>query len=142
MEPARVGNTVKIHYTCMLDNGMVIDSSKERDPLEFTIGSGQVISGCENAVVGMSVGDTKTVKIPASEAYGEYRQELVINIERSQFPQDIDPVEGLSLHLKSPDGHVFNAVITRVEGNSVTLDANHPLAGKDLTFEIELVEIL
>ncbi len=142
MEPAKIGNTVRIHYTCMLDDGVVIDSSRERDPLEFTIGSGQVISGCEKAVVGMNVGDIKTIRIPASEAYGDYREDLVINLDKSQFPEDIEPVEGLHLHLRSPDGHILNAVITRVDDNSVTLDANHPLAGKDLTFEIELIEII
>ena len=142
MKSAGSGNTVKVHYTGTLEDENVFDSSRERDPLEFIIGDGQMIPGFENAVTGMSVGDTKTVKIPANEAYGVHREELVVKIDRAQFPDNIVPIAGLQLSLKSPDGKIVNAVITSVEGDSVSLDANHPLAGKDLTFDIELMEIL
>lgn len=142
MKSANVGNTVKVHYTGKLDDGMVFDSSKERDPLEFTIGSGQLISGFEQAILGMFEGDKKSVKIPANEAYGDHKSELIINVDKSMFPENIDPQEGLQISLKSPNGALVNATITSVEDESVTLDANHPLAGKDLNFDIELVEIV
>lgn len=142
MKSAGSGDTVRVHYTGTLDDGSVFDSSKDRDPLEFIIGDGQMIQGFEKAVTGMNVGDTKTVKIAANEAYGAHREELVIKLSRAQFPDNIVPVAGLQLSLKSPEGQIVNAVITSVDGDSVLLDANHPLAGKDLTFDIEIMEIL
>ncbi len=142
MKSAGDGNTVKVHYTGTLDNGNVFDSSREGEPLEFTIGSGQLIKGFEDTVMGMTAGDAKTVKIPAAEAYGDYKDELIITINKDQFPENISPDEGLQLDLKSPDGNVLNAVVTTVGEDSVTLDANHPLAGQDLTFNIELLEIV
>ncbi len=142
MQSAQVGSTVKVHYTGKLDDGIVFDSSRERDPLDFTIGNGQLIGGFEEAVVGMSVGDMKTIIIPTAKAYGVHKSDLVVNINRAQFPDNIDPKEGLQLNLKSPDGAVLNAIITSVGEDSVTLDANHPLAGKDLTFDLELVEMI
>jgi len=142
MRSAGSGNTVKVHYTGTLDDGNVFDSSRDHDPLEFVIGDGQMIPGFEKAVTGMNVGDTKIVKITASEAYGAHRDELVIKINRSHFPDNIVPIAGLQLSLKSPEDSIVNAVITSVEGDAVLLDANHPLAGKDLTFEIELMEII
>jgi peptidylprolyl isomerase len=141
MKSAGSGDTVRVHYTGTLDDGSVFDSSKDRDPLEFIIGDGQMIPGFEKAVTGMNVGDTKTVKIAANEAYGAHREELVIKLSRAQFPDNIVPVAGLQLSLKSPEGQIVNAVITSVDGDYVLLDANHPLAGKDLTFDIELMEI-
>lgn len=142
MKSAESGSTVIVHYTGTLDDGIVFDSSREREPLEFTIGNGQLIRGFEDAVTGMTVGDVKTVKISASEAYGERRNELVITISKQQFPEHISPAEGLQLSLKSPDGSILNAIITMVAEDSVTLDANHPLAGQDLNFNIELMEIV
>lgn len=142
MKSAESGSTVIVHYTGTLDDGNVFDSSREREPLEFTIGNGQLIRGFEDAVTGMTVGDVKTVKISASEAYGERRNELVITIGKEQFPEHISPAEGLQLSLKSPDGSILNAIITMVAEDSVTLDANHPLAGQDLNFNIELMEIV
>jgi peptidylprolyl isomerase len=141
MSSAGSGSTVKVHYTGTLEDGNVFDSSRDRDPIEFIIGDGQMIPGFEKAVTGMKVGDAKTVKISASEAYGAHRDELVIKIDRSQFPDNIVPIAGLQLSLKSPEGQIVNAVITSVEADTVMLDANHPLAGKDLTFDIELMEI-
>jgi FKBP-type peptidyl-prolyl cis-trans isomerase 2 len=141
MKNAEVGNTVKIHYTGKLDDGMVFDSSREREPLEFTIGNGQLIGGFEDAVVGMNTGDMKTVKIDAEEAYGSHRSDLVIRIERDQVPEQIDTKEGSQLQLSSPDGKVLNAIITAAGDDHIMVDANHPLAGQDLTFEIELMEV-
>jgi FKBP-type peptidyl-prolyl cis-trans isomerase 2 len=142
MEKAKMGSTVKVHYTGKMDDGVVFDTSRERDPLEFTIGGGKLIKGFEEAVIGMATGETKTITIPSDEAYGAHRNEFVVTIDRAQFPPHIDLREGLTLHLKSPDGNILDAVIIAVEEDKVTLDANHPLAGKDLTFEIELVEIV
>lgn len=141
MKSAESGSTVKVHYTGKLDDGTVFDSSRERDPLEITIGNGQLIKGFENALIGMNVGDEKTVTISAEEAYGKHSNELVVKFDISQFPEDIDPKVGLHVNLKSPEGRVMQTVITGVGEDSVTLDANHPLAGKDLTFEIEMMGI-
>ena len=142
MKSAASGNTVRVHYTGTLDDGSVFDSSTERDPIEFIIGDGRMIPGFEKAVTGMNVGDRRTVKIPAEEAYGGHRDELIVKINRSHFPDNIVPVSGLQLSLKSPEGQIVNAVITAVEDETVLLDANHPLAGKDLIFDIELMEVL
>jgi peptidylprolyl isomerase len=142
MKSAEMGSRVKVHYTGKLDNGTIFDSSREREPLEFTIGNGQLIPAFENAVSGMTVGDSKTIKIAAADAYGEHREELVVKIENERVPEEIDPMEGLPLQLKTPDGGIVNAVVTAVEKDHIVLDANHPLAGQDLTFDIELLEIL
>jgi peptidylprolyl isomerase len=141
MSDAKDGDTVKVHYTGTLEDGTVFDSSRDREPLEFTLGKGQLIKGFENAVLGMSTGETKTVRIPSNEAYGPRRDELLLKFNKTDFPPDIEPIEGLVLTLKNPDGRSLVARITEVSGDSVTLDANHPMAGKDLTFEIDLVEV-
>lgn len=134
------GDTVQVHYTGKLDDGSVFDSSRGREPLEFTVGSGQVISGFDDAVTGMEQGDEKTVKIPSDEAYGGRRDELIFTIERTQLPDSIDPEVGQQLQM-SQNGQVAIVTITDVSEEGVTLDANHPLAGKDLTFELELVGV-
>ncbi len=141
MNRAAKGNTVKVNYTGRYDDGEVFDSSEGRGPLEFTIGSGQIIRGFENAVAGMSEGEKKTVKIPASEAYGPYVKELTRKMKKNQFPPALKPELGLSVQLRHPDGGVLDMVVTEIEDDVVTLDANHPLAGKDLVFDIELAEI-
>lgn len=141
MSQAKNGDTVKVHYTGTLEDGTVFDSSKAREPLEFTLGRGQLIRGFEDAVMGMSVGETKTIKVPSDEAYGPQRDDLMLQFNRTDFPPSIEPKEGLVLNLKSPDGRVMIAEIAKISDDSVTLDANHPLAGKDLTFKIDLVEI-
>ncbi len=140
MEKAGTGSTVKVHYTGKLNDGTVFDSSGDREPLEFKLGEGHLIRGFENAVEGMSVGEKKTINIPADEAYGPHRSDLVVRIERSQIPPDIAPSIGMNLQIRQPNG-VINVVITDMDESSITLDANHPLAGKDLTFDIELVEV-
>lgn len=142
MKSAEDGSTVKVHYTGKLDNGTVFDSSREREPLEFTLGKGQLIKGFENAVVGMKIGDTKTVNVSSTEAYGDRKDELVIKVEKAQVPDNIEPKVGLALNLRTASGGQAQAVITSIEEEHITLDANHPLAGQDLTFELELMEIV
>jgi peptidylprolyl isomerase len=137
---AKMGDTVKIDYTGTLEDGSQFDSSKGRDPLEFTIGFGQVIPGFENAVVGMKPGESKTVKIPAAEAYGEYRDELVFKVGKDQLPPDIKPEIGQELTMRG-NNQTVQVKIIAVDDTEVTMDANHPLAGKNLTFEIKFVEI-
>lgn len=141
MAEAKFGDTVKVHYTGRFDTGEVFDSSENHDPLTFTIGQGHVIPGFENAVVGMNTGETKTEKIPAEDAYGVYSNELVLTVNKSNFPKEISPEVGQQLEVKNPNGEAFPVVITEVHEETVTLDANHPLAGKDLIFEIELVDV-
>lgn len=142
MTQAKSGDTVRIHYRGTLDDGTQFDSSAGRDPLEFALGGGQVIPGFDNAVDGMSVGDSKTVTIAPDEAYGQRHEQLVQQVPRSALPEDIEPAVGMQLQSQSPDGQVMNLVVVQVEDESITLDANHPLSGQALTFAIELVEIV
>ena len=138
---AQDGNTVKVHYTGTLEDGSVFDTSVGKEPLEFTLGEGRVITGFENAVRGMKVGQSKTVSIPVDEAYGQHRDDLVLVVERSQLPEDREPEVGQQLYMQQPNGSTITVIIIELSETTATLDANHPLAGKDLTFEIELVEI-
>ncbi|WP_142809149.1 FKBP-type peptidyl-prolyl cis-trans isomerase [Tepidiphilus olei] len=140
-QAAKAGDTVQVHYTGKFDDGSVFDSSAGRDPLEFTVGSGQVIPGFEQAVEGMAVGQTKTVTIPAAEAYGDRVAEAVLQVPREQLPPDLDPEVGQQLVMQSRDGRQIPIVVVEVTEDSITIDANHPLAGRDLTFEIELVAV-
>jgi peptidylprolyl isomerase len=141
MSAAKSGDTVSIHYTGTLDDGTEFDSSAGREPLEFTLGSGQVIAGFDDAVTGMTVGDKKSVRMEADQAYGERREELVQEVPRSALPEEIKPEEGMALQSQSPEGHVMNLVVTNVADDSITVDANHPLAGQALSFDIELMKI-
>jgi peptidylprolyl isomerase len=141
LKKAERGDTVKIHYTGRFDDGTVFDSSRDREPLQFTTGRGRLIKGFENSVIGMSVGETKTVKIPPEEAYGARRDNLVIKRERSKFPPSMEPEVGLLLNVRHQDGSMLEVTVTEVTEDLVTLDGNHPLAGKNLTFEIELVDV-
>ena len=142
MTQAKSGDTVRIHYTGTLDDGTEFDSSAGRDPLEFDLGGGQVIPGFDNAVDGMAVGESKTVTIPAQEAYGERHDQLVQEVPRNVLPDEIEPAVGMHLQSQSPEGQVMNLVITEVADQTITVDGNHPLAGQALTFAIELVEIV
>lgn len=141
MAQAKDGDTVKVHYTGKLEDGTVFDRSAEDDPLQFTVGADEVIRGFDQAVVGMSPGDRKTAEITAKDAYGTRRDDLMMEVDRSDFPDHIDPTVGEQLQLQQPNGRGVVVTVTDVSDSSVTLDANHPLAGKDLTFEIELVDI-
>jgi len=141
MSQAKTGDSVKIHYTGTLEDGTEFDSSAGREPLAFELGSGQVIPGFDNAVDGMTVDEKKTVNIPAGEAYGERHEQLVQEVPKSALPDDMKPEIGMQLQSQSPEGQVMNLVITDVAEENITVDGNHPLAGKALTFAIELVEI-
>jgi len=141
MATAKEGNTVKVHYTGTLEDGTVFDSSQGRDPLEFTIGESEVIPGFEQAVVGMSPGESKTITIPADDAYGPHYEEMVAVVDREQFPQGMPLSLNQQLELGSPDGQTIVVRIVGLSGDNVTLDANHPLAGQNLTFDLLLVEV-
>ena len=141
MSQAKTGDTVKIHYTGTLDDDTEFDSSAGREPLELTLGGGQVIAGFDNAVDGMTVGDSKTVTIPPAEAYGDRHDQLVQQVPKSSLPDEMKPEIGMQLQSQGPDGQVMNLVVAEVTEESITVDANHPLAGQALTFAIELVEI-
>ncbi len=140
-DQAKSGDKVQVHYTGKLEDGSVFDTSQGREPLEFTLGEGQVIPGFEKAVEGMTPGESKTTQIPAEEAYGPRRSEMIMEIDRNQFPSNIQPEVGQQLQVRQPNGEGFAVTITEVNDNTVTLDTNHPLAGQDLTFDIQLVEI-
>lgn len=142
MAEAKNGDTVRIHYTGKLDDGTEFDSSAGRDPLEFTLGDGDIIPGFEAAVVGMSAGDNKTVEIASNDAYGPRHEEGVQEVERSVIPDEIELKVGAQLQATGPDGNPLMMIVTDLNDSHVTLDANHPLAGHDLTFDIELVEIV
>ncbi|KKW42055.1 MAG: Peptidyl-prolyl cis-trans isomerase [Candidatus Magasanikbacteria bacterium GW2011_GWA2_56_11] len=132
---------VRVHYTGRLDDGTVFDSSRDRDPLEFTVGSGQVIAGFDEAVAGLAVGESRTVRIPAAKAYGHRRPEMVAMVDRNRFPAGMEFAVGNKLQLPG-DAGLLIVTVTDISGETVTLDANHELAGKDLTFDVELVEIV
>ena len=142
MSNAKSGDTVKIHYTGTLDDGSQFDSSAGRDPLEFEVGSGQVIPGFDKAVEGMAVGDSKNVRIEPDEAYGPRHEQLVQEVDCSLLPDDLDPREGMTLQSSNPDGQTMQFMVTAVAEETITVDANHPLAGQALSFDIELVEIV
>ena len=142
MTQAKSGDTVRIHYTGTLEDGTQFDSSSGRDPLEFALGGGQVIPGFDSAVDGMAVGDSKTVTIQPDDAYGQRHEQLIQQVPKSALPEDMTPEVGMALQSQSPDGQTMNLVVVGVEEDSITLDANHPLSGQALTFEIELVEIV
>ena len=135
------GNTVKVHYTGTLEDGTTFDTSVGREPLEFTLGAGKMIPGFEKAVYGLAVGESKTVTILAEEAYGPYRIDLVTIVEREQLPTGLEPEVGQQLQAQQTDGSTAMVIVTDVSETTITIDANHFLAGKDLTFEIKLVEI-
>ena len=142
LSKVKEGDKVKVHYTGTLKDGTVFDSSREREPIEFTLGDGQLIPGFEKAVIGMSEGDSTTVDIPSDEAYGERREDLEIEVAKAELPDEVEPEIGVQLQVKQNDsGRAIPVRISKISDEKVTLDANHPLAGKDLTFEIELVEI-
>ena len=140
MTEAKRGDNVKVHYTGKLADGTVFDSSDGGDPLEFAVGSGQVIQGFEEGVVGMKVGESKVVEIPVAKAYGERQDEMVIQAPIDQVPPDLKPELGMRLEMGGANGEILRVVIVEIADTHITLDANPPLAGEDLTFEIELVE--
>lgn len=138
---AKANDKVKVHYKGTLSSGEMFDSSEGKDPLEFTLGTGQVIPGFDNGIIGMQVDESKTINIPSAEAYGEPKQELIQQVPKAQLPPEIKPEVGLQLMSQTPEGQQIPLVVTAVNEETITVDANHPLAGKDLTFEITLVSI-
>ena len=141
MSEAKSGDKVQIHYTGKLDDGTTFDTSAGRDPLEFELGSGQVIAGFDKAVQGMTEGDTKSVTLDPDEAYGQRHDQLVQEVPKNALPDDLDPKVGMALQSRSPDGQVTQLTVTQVNDDTITVDANHPLAGQALNFDIELVKI-
>jgi len=141
MSLAKNGDKVKVHFTGKLENGKIFDSSKDSKPLEFTIGAGEMMPGFEKAILGITMGGTKAFTVLPEEAYGSRREELVTTVEKSHFPPDVIPTIGQPLQITVPDGEVLDLIITGIDGDMVTIDANHPLAGEALLFEVELVEI-
>jgi len=141
MPHAKSGDTVQVHYTGKLEDGTVFDSSADRDPLEFTLGEGRVIPGFERAVTGMQPGESKTTTIPPDQAYGPHRDDMVATIKRDQLPDHLDPSVGQQLSVRQESGRQFNVTITAVSEQSITIDANHRLAGKSLVFDLELVAV-
>lgn len=142
MSQAKAGDTVRVHYTGTLDDGSQFDSSAGREPLEFALGSGQVIPGFDTAVAGMSVGESRSVRIPVEDAYGARHDELVSEVPRSALPADLEPDVGMHLQAQGPDGRLMQLLVVAVSDESFTVDGNHPLAGQALNFAIELLEIV
>jgi peptidylprolyl isomerase len=141
MQEAKSGNQVKVHYHGRLHDGTTFDSSEGRSPLEFEVGAGQVIKGFDDGVLGMKEGDKRTIHIPVEEAYGEKSADMIIEFPKDQFPPDMKPEVGMQLNLRGQDGRNFPVVISDIKDDLIVLDGNHPLAGKDLIFDIEMVEI-
>lgn len=141
MAKAKDGDTLRVHYTGRLEDGTMFDTSRGGDPLEFTLGGGQLIPGFERGVTGMEPGEVRQVTIGPEEAYGEHNPEMVVRVERSQLPPDLDPQVGEQLEMRQGE-QTFVVTVTGADDESITLDGNHPLAGKTLSFEIELVEII
>lgn len=141
MAQAKEGDTVRVHYTGKLEDGTVFDSSTGREPLQFTLGSGDVIAGFEKAVLGMSPGDSTTERIPATDAYGPRQEAMTLELSRDQLPTEITPEVGQQLQIRQDNGQAVPVMVTEVTDDKVILDANHPLAGETLVFDIELVDI-
>jgi peptidylprolyl isomerase len=141
MAQAEIGDTVKIHFTGKLEDGTVFGSTANREPLEFELGEGRIIPGIEKAVEGMNVGESKTVNVPPEQAYGQHRAELVQEVSRDRFPKGVEPQVGQQFEIPQQEGRPTAVKVVDVSESTVTLDANHPLAGRDLTFDLELLEI-
>jgi peptidylprolyl isomerase len=139
---AQSGNTVRFHYVGRLDDGQVFGTTENRDPLELRLGEGSMIPGVEGALVGMAPGESKSVQLPVEQAYGPHREDLVAEFQKEQLPAEIEPEVGQRVQLRTQDGDAFPAEIVDVNEQAVKLDANHPLAGKSLKFDLELVEIV
>ena len=141
MSTAAAGNKVKVHYTGTFDDGDVFDSSREAEPLEFEIGGGQVIPGFDQAIKGMAVGETKQIRLPEDEAYGPYNPEMIFDADPAQFEEGLSPEVGQQFQTQTEDGTPMLLSVKAIEDGKITLDANHPMAGKTLNFALELIEI-
>jgi FKBP-type peptidyl-prolyl cis-trans isomerase 2 len=141
MSEAKTGDTVKVHYTGTLADGSEFDSSRGHEPLEFMLGQGNMIAGFENAVLGMALGEQKTITIPCEQAYGERNPQMTQSVPRSAIPDDIQLAKGAVLHAQNPEGQTIRFTVAAFDDEQVTVDGNHPLAGQDLIFDLELVAI-
>jgi peptidylprolyl isomerase len=142
MQTVKKGDKIKVHYHGKLTDGSTFDSSNGRQPLEFEVGSGMVIKGFDDGVTGMQVGDKKTIHIPVDDAYGTKREDMIVKVPKGNFPPDLDPEVGMQLAMTTPEGQQMPVVVIEVAMEYVVLDANSPLAGEDLIFDLELVEIV
>ncbi len=142
MKKAQNGDKVRVHYKGTFDGGEVFDSSEGREPLEFVIGSGMVIAGFDKGVTGLSINEKVSIRLMPEEAYGKIREEFIFDLDRKQFPENIDIERGMRFQSSDAEGNAIMFTVTDVSGDTVTVDGNHPMAGKTLNFEIELVEIL
>ncbi|NML41786.1 peptidylprolyl isomerase [Chitinophaga sp. G-6-1-13] len=142
MQAVKNGDTVKVHYQGRLTDGTMFDSSEGRAPLEFKVGAHMVIKGFENGVLDMKPGEKKTIHIPVDQAYGPKNDEMIMEFPKANIPPDLNPEVGMELQMSNPEGHVFQVRVAAVGSEFITLDANHPLAGQDLVFDLELVEIV
>jgi FKBP-type peptidyl-prolyl cis-trans isomerase 2 len=142
MAQAKEDDTVRVHYTVKLDKDTIVGSTKDEEPLQFTLGKGQVLPGFEQAVVGMNSGESKTVLVTADQAFGPYLDEMVVVVDRGRLPEGINPKEGDRIQLQSRSGETVTVAVMDVSESTVTLDGNHPLAGKDLIFDIEFIQVV
>ena len=142
MAEAKLGDTVKIHFTGKLQDETVIETSKDRDPLEFKIGDGNVIPGLEQGVIGMAAGDKKTIAVSPEEGFGKQQEDLVVDLKKSEFPEDVEFAVGAYLNIETSDSKEFKAKVVEIKEDTVTLDANHPLAGITINYDVELLEIV
>lgn len=142
MSEAKSGDKVRVHYTGTLDDGTVFDSSKDREPLEFTIGQKQLLKKFEDAVVGMKEGDSTKINCSPEEGYGNKREELIVSLSKDQLPKELNAEVGMQLQMQTQDGHPVPVTVTEITDDTITVDANHKLAGQPINFEIELVEII
>jgi len=142
MTEAKLGDTVKIHFTGKLQDQTVVETSKDRDPLEFKIGEGDVIPGLEQGVIGMAAGDKKTIAVAPEDGFGQRQEDLVVDLNKSEFPGDVEFAVGAYLNIESSDGKEFQAKVIEIKEETVTLDANHPLAGATINYDVELLEII
>lgn len=141
MTQVKENNTVKVHYTGKLADGQVFDSSEGKEPLEFTLGQGRLIPGFEKGLIDMKLNEKKTINIAVEDAYGEPREDLIIEVSKTELPQEMAPEVGMGLVSRTPEGQEMNLLVVEVKDETVILDGNHPLAGRDLIFELEVVEI-
>jgi peptidylprolyl isomerase len=142
MNPAKIGDTATVHYKGTLKDGSVFDTSENQEPLNFTLGKNEMIPGFENAIIGLTKGESKTFTLTPDEAYGEQDDDMILNMPRSEFPPEIDPEVGMVLKVTNEDDEDTHLMVTEMTDEMITLDGNHPLAGEDLTFEINVVEIV
>ena len=142
MAEAKLGDTVKIHFTGKLEDETVIETSKDRDPLEFKIEDGNVIPGLEQGVIGMAAGDKKTIAVSPEDAFGQPQEDLVVDLKKSEFPEDVEFAVGAYLNIETSDSKEFKAKVVEIKEDTVALDANHPLAGVTINYDVELLEIV